>query len=186
MDLQRYEWEQAASGEVRIAGVRPDGSTNLQAIAKRLGHVVKYVDLPNGEHGRVEFLPQSQQFCIYIDRRQSIVRQNFVLAHELAHLMLGHPIRNHLSSDPQNALTTKDPIEAEANHFAGSLLIPLSKLMGMLQAYPGFVSLYLDEAQESVFRREQLEQKIAIHFNTSTQTAKYRMLYLLDYGLIHD
>lgn len=49
----------------------------------------------------------------------STVRKRFSVAHEIGHLLLGHPGQDNLFN-----LESKNPFEIEANLFAAELLIP--------------------------------------------------------------
>jgi Zn-dependent peptidase ImmA (M78 family) len=69
-----------------------------------------------------------------VNARQHLHRQRFSLAHELGHFFLHRDFRYDddvtIDNPPseQNDIGSKDPAEAEADLFAGELLVPLSML----------------------------------------------------------
>ncbi len=60
--------------------------------------------------------------AIYINSAHAPTRQRFTIAHEIGHVLLGHPPADKLSTEE------KKSIEAEANIFAGEFLVPYDSL----------------------------------------------------------
>lgn len=76
---------------------------------------------------------------LFVNVRDSAVRRNFTIAHELGHYLLGHTT----SDEYKNLLFRRpleeqdDPIiEQEANCFAGNLLVPEKFLRETISKYP--------------------------------------------------
>jgi|SRR3989344_562486 len=64
---------------------------------------------------------------IYLnDENQSITRQRFTIAHEIGHMILHHNLQSLMRKIflRQDVVVPRDEIEAEANYFAGYLLMP--------------------------------------------------------------
>lgn len=80
----------------------------VEALAKNTGLIVVKADLPRG----VDALLRPDLRQIELAANQAHVRQRFSLAHELGHYHLGH------------AHNESRVAEAQANIFAGALLIP--------------------------------------------------------------
>jgi Zn-dependent peptidase ImmA (M78 family) len=70
---------------------------------------------------------------IYVSEKEHPRRQTFTIAHELGHALLHGKLFESHPEDYQVLLrtpigATKDPLEQEANAFAGHLLVPASLL----------------------------------------------------------
>ncbi|MBI5127326.1 ImmA/IrrE family metallo-endopeptidase [Candidatus Roizmanbacteria bacterium] len=63
------------------------------------------------------------KYYICYNASHPVKRNRFTVAHEIAHIMLGHT-----TSCRKNNLGSKDPAEAEADQFAAELIMPLSVL----------------------------------------------------------
>lgn len=61
------------------------------------------------------------QWYIVYDETQSVAVKRFVIAHELGHILLGHPLREGLYG---NSFSAKKGAEKEADSFAVRLLCP--------------------------------------------------------------
>jgi Zn-dependent peptidase ImmA (M78 family) len=83
----RAEAEEVASGLRDLVQVRPNDRLNLHAVARSLG-VFAISFVPLTVDGRVESTPEGAH--IRIRENMSDTRKRFTLAHELAHLALGH------------------------------------------------------------------------------------------------
>lgn len=126
-------------------------STNLQN--PRISGVIKLTD----QKGH-------QDTEIYLNQDQSPERNNFTLAHELGHYLLGHSLnvkegfqKYRIDKIDYNDPTNKD--EIEANLFAATLLMPRDKLAELLR-YTKDLNL------------------IAKHFGVSPTALKTRILWL--------
>ncbi|MDR2440743.1 MAG: ImmA/IrrE family metallo-endopeptidase [Planctomycetaceae bacterium] len=100
---------------------------------------------------------------IAVNGEDSPARQNFTIAHELGHYLLGHDLDGTeytcLFRDPTKQKNT--PIEQEANCFAANLLVPTM----MLQRYLDRFSFADDEQLSRIF-------------GVSTDVIRFRRLYL--------
>ncbi len=76
--------------------------------------------------------------CLIVNAEESPRRQNFTIAHELGHYLLGHlqsPDYGVLYRRPMGEQPDK-PIEQEANCFAANLLVPEGMLRDTLKEFP--------------------------------------------------
>lgn len=80
------------------------------------------------------FLNKDGRIYAAVNARHHVHRQRFSLAHEFGHILLRHDVTYHMSdASLDNPPTEKphpvrSPFEAEANTFAGELLVPLDML----------------------------------------------------------
>lgn len=68
-----------------------------------------------------------QRKTIYLnDENQHITRKRFTLAHEIGHIILHEHLKNNISTVflRQDIVSPRNDLEAEANYFAGYLLMP--------------------------------------------------------------
>lgn len=102
---------------------------------------------------------------MYVNADEVPKRQNFTIAHELGHFILGH-----LQKDDYQMLFRKTKlerenytIEKEANFFAANLLVPETFLKNVIKKY-SFISNYelsnLFGVSETVIRRRKVETGI--------------------------
>lgn len=82
----------------------------VDRIAREIGFDLQLADLPSGVDARAQVIGSRK--VIVIARAHADVRQRFSIAHELGHHFLGHKHKEHTAG------------EAEANIFAGALLVP--------------------------------------------------------------
>ena len=102
------------------------------------------------------------EFKIYVNGDDSLQRQNFTIAHELGHYLLGHRKESGytvLLRNPDEMVKT--PIEKEANCFAANLLVPEPFLLQYLEDFPGITNYQLTKI-----------------FGVSTDVIHYRRLYV--------
>lgn len=95
---------------------------NAHSIASKLGLSVKYFSGESEKLYSGEYIAnENGKPVIYINRNDSMPRQNFTLAHEI-----GHHVLNHGSAlrDTERTILSVDPKEREANVFAANLLMP--------------------------------------------------------------
>lgn len=80
------------------------------------------------------FLNKDGRIYAAVNAKHHVHRQRFSLAHELGHILLRHDVKYHMSdASLDNPPTEKShpagsSFEAEANGFAGELLVPLDML----------------------------------------------------------
>lgn len=85
-----------------------------------LGIAVQDVEADATISGAAEFDVDARTATIWVNRRESVVRQRFTLAHELGHIMLHPPGRQYRDE----TLSDSSHMETEANRFAAELLMP--------------------------------------------------------------
>lgn len=94
--------------------------SNMTLLVERMGIRVKLEDLDSEKIDAVTGDIKARPYIVLNARRLSSVRIRFNLAHELGHILLH-------SFYPKSVVRNKNnhrTIESEANHFAGSLLMP--------------------------------------------------------------
>ena len=98
----------------------------LGGIAKELGIVVKRSPtIPRNISGKITKLPTGYE--IKINKYESLARQRFTLAHELAHFLLHRSEIDRLGEIADNVLYrsgASETIEYEANRLAAQIIIP--------------------------------------------------------------
>ncbi len=100
----------------------------VEEIAQNFGFTTKAVSFPKNED--VSGIIKPKEKVIYINKNDSLTRQNFTIAHELGHWLLHNEIL--IEGDGKyNVLFRRsigqlnnDPVESEANCFAANLLVP--------------------------------------------------------------
>lgn len=105
-------------------------------IAGSYGIQVQFADF-GAEHTDVSGFYDLQNRVIYVSEKDPPRRQTFTIAHELGHAILHGKLFETHPEDYQVLLrapigATKDPLEQEANAFAGHLLVP-GKLLAKYQ-----------------------------------------------------
>lgn len=120
------------------------------------------------------FNPQYADVAGFIDVEKNVIavngdeprqRQNFTIAHELGHFLLGHLETSEytcLYRNPEKQVKT--PIEQEANCFAANLLVPAPMLQEYVDDYPFATDLQLSKI-----------------FGVSPDVIRVRKLYLRKY-----
>lgn len=73
------------------------------------------------------------QYVILINKKHSKTRQNFTIAHELAHYFLHKDLCNEFEDITFFRGVTSDSIELQANIFAGELLMPANEFLRVLK-----------------------------------------------------
>jgi Zn-dependent peptidase ImmA (M78 family) len=123
--------EQARQYRVRVGldlrGPIPD----LLHVAEDVAEVaVSVIDLPEGVSGAYTY-EEGQGFA-FVNVNDSVVRQRFTLAHELAH----HVYKDAAIIDPESNVfgSPKSPRERRANTFAAEFLIPLQAVNAWMEA----------------------------------------------------
>lgn len=100
-----------------------------------------------------------QVFCIFINKGHTIQRRLFSLAHELGHILF----HIHNESYIISRLSSKDPVEKEANEFAEIFLISRAKLDKLL-----------NKEKLHVFKKEYI-QNLADFFQVSAESIFYTL-----------
>lgn len=111
--------------------------TDLLAVSEELGVPIFSTSLASGVSGvlvRDDTSPSG--FVIHVDKDEPAVRQRFTAAHELGHFVL----HKHLVGDrvEDNYLLRSEglsnAVEAEANRFAASLLMPRDQIQRAMES----------------------------------------------------
>ncbi len=102
---------------------------------------------------------------IFVNHQHPPTRRLFTLAHEFAHVVfhLGREAEGDKLEAQVSITSTRDPIEKEANAFAGELLIPRSSLEKL-------IAQYMDQ-----LRHPAMLDAAARHFNVSRDALFYRL-----------
>ncbi len=103
---------------------------------KDLGIHLIITSLDNSQSGFIVYDENTKLFSITINANHGVKRQNFTMAHELAHYVLHKDIvmqRGQLDRDSSNLYSNEDKIlEREANRLAGNLLMPLQAIRDII------------------------------------------------------
>jgi len=120
MQAPRIEWARAMAREqLRRFGVEAIEHIRVEGFARARGAVIQLVKLDGAD---TQFVRNDNHSTILLsDRVTEYPTQRFSIAHELGHLLLGHP--SHTACSHQGK-TSKSPAELEANAFASELLMP--------------------------------------------------------------
>ena len=94
--------------------------SNMTLLVEKMGIRVSFVNLEDESIDAITIKNDGQFYMLINSRISSSVRIRFNIAHELGHIFLHF---NYLESNINNTSNYKR-IEAEANHFAGALLMP--------------------------------------------------------------
>lgn len=92
----------------------------INDIAAHYGFKVALLDQPPEKFSGIL---HKEKKAIGINKHHHPVRQRFSLAHELGHYFLDHPTADEILPD-EIELTERKRCEAEADEFAGELLVP--------------------------------------------------------------
>jgi Zn-dependent peptidase ImmA (M78 family)/transcriptional regulator with XRE-family HTH domain len=117
LPIPRYEVDDYAGDIEEIAshvrktwGIQRGPIPDLTAVVETAGIIVFHVDLEEADIDGVTIRSPGLPPCIFINKFMPADRMRFTLAHEIAHIIL------HRFPSAE--------MEAEANHFAGALLVP--------------------------------------------------------------
>ena len=99
---------------------------NIVDLCCRMGITVKYYESTDDHDGKSMILNGVP--IILVDKKCSVQRQRFTVAHELGHILLGH-VGEYVLFNREPSLTDA-PIEQAANVFASRLLAPACVLWG--------------------------------------------------------
>lgn len=122
---------------------------DLKSLAKSLNIKIKYCDL-EGEDGYIFKYKNSYMICI---NDTDNFRNNFTLAHELGHVVLGH-----LDTHEHLPYYVK---ERQANHFAGALLMPFHFMVAYKNELDPVLNIFMKVSKKAeLVRRKILESDI--------------------------
>ena len=126
MNYKDYQNARNLSWDILIQERITELPVPIVALCQNLGIVVKYYDPTDGNDG--ECIISGGIPYISVNRRCSVQRKRFTIAHELGHVLLGHVGKYRLVN--REPAPTDNPIEQEANVFASRLLAPSCVLWG--------------------------------------------------------
>lgn len=101
---------------------------DIKKLAENLKLTVNYISLDDDVSGKIEYNQSNNKILITIDKNENEFRQNFSLAHEIAHYI--HDIdfegKSFALEDQRTFLrsNTVNPMEKRANKYAERLLMP--------------------------------------------------------------
>lgn len=106
---------------------------DLQGLARALGLAVKAATLGPGKSGEIR--PDGEGgYIIRVNRHDSLGRQRFTVAHEIAHFLLHRDlIGSGISDDALYRSNQSDRVEAEANRLASDIVMPSSLVMNAIK-----------------------------------------------------
>lgn len=118
-------WEHLdARMKATIARFQAKPPIDLRGLARALGVPVKAATLPPNISGEIR--PDDEGgYVIRVSRHDSLGRQRFTVAHELAHYILHRKlIGSGITDDVLYRSNQSDSVEAEANRLAADILMP--------------------------------------------------------------
>lgn len=125
MSTESYAWRKLSDDE-RNAILRFQEATpvDLAGLARHFGLAVKAATLDPGKSGEIR--PDGNgEYVIKINRHDSLGRQRFTVAHEIAHFLLHREqIGDGISDDALYRSNQSDEIEWEANRLAADIVMP--------------------------------------------------------------
>lgn len=120
-----YAWDMLSPiDKLRVARFQSPLPVNLVGLAGDLGLTVKAATLEPGKSGEIR--PDGTgNFIIKVNRHDSLGRQRFTVAHEIAHFLLHkHLIGAGISDDALYRSNQNDKVEREANRLAADIVMP--------------------------------------------------------------
>lgn len=138
---------------------------NIKELAKNYG--LEVIEFDFGEEANnISGFIDIEKKKIYVNSNDSENRKTFTVAHELGHWLLH---REKLDTNPDYAIlyrqplgkANKDPIEAEANFFAATLLVPKELLDKEENKDPTYLAGRFKVSEEVIgYRLEDTKKKI--------------------------
>lgn len=125
MTRESSSWHQLPSEQqALIRRHQTSAPIDLQGLAKELGVKVLAATLPPGISGEIR--PDGRgSYIIRVNRHDSLGRQRFTVAHEIAHFLLHKRlIGSGISDDALYRSNQSDSVEAEANRLAADIVMP--------------------------------------------------------------
>jgi hypothetical protein len=167
----KYEDIEELAGRLRKIATKRMGVKNPRArdlldwIVDRLGGEVKVASSPSGVEGDSGSLVirGKRDFTIWLSPYTGRLRDNFTIAHELAHYFLHFDSEEMKSGDAPVVFNRygSDTFEWQANRFAASLLMPKMEFLEVYKKHGG--NIYA----------------VAGHFGVSEVAAEVRARYLV-------
>jgi Zn-dependent peptidase ImmA (M78 family) len=120
------QWDvvEAKARAVRAKYHAQESPVSLYEIARGEGIEIIYFS-PSEENAEISGLLDKKDMRIYLNAEESAQRQNFTLAHELAHHFLGHKPNQYGVYRRDSLYEKQKPDkELEADYFAAELLMP--------------------------------------------------------------
>lgn len=205
--VHRSELEARAARVLQAIGyeqgyVHLDRVCTCHPLAEGLRVERKASRLPDGDNGtlgRISFEPLTIE--LFTDPSANVGRDRFTLAHELAHLLLGHGnyMRAEFCNEGDFRLTSKGPkdesdisrMEYQANYFAASLLMPTEsfvtdfawELRRLDLTEKGRVPLYVDEQECNISNYMGVTSRLMNFYGVSRLAVSIRLEGL---GLMRD
>lgn len=107
---------------------------DISSIAKNLGLNVYSASFENNAiSGYIKF--ENGEKNIYVNNSQSVQRQRFTIAHEIAHFILHHDLLIKEGGTPMFRGGNSNPAERQANRLAAAILMPKSKVTDMYKSH---------------------------------------------------
>lgn len=109
-------------------------AVDISSIAKKLGLNVYSASFENNDiSGYIKY--ENGEKNIYVNNSQSVLRQRFTIAHEIAHFILHQDLLTKKGGTPMFRGGNFNPAERQANRLAAALLMPKSKVTQMYQSH---------------------------------------------------
>lgn len=124
-----YAWDKLGPADkLRIARHQEKTPVDLMGLARELGLTIKAATLEPGKSGEIR--PDGLGgYIIKVNRHDSVGRQRFTVAHEIAHYLLHRDlIGAGISDDVLYRSNQNDLIEKEANRLAADIVMPTKSI----------------------------------------------------------
>ena len=132
------------------------GSIDVLSVMIKLGIQVRFSSLGQLSGALIRIYKPNTQFGVIVNSDQPDDRVRFSLAHELAHIILGHKSeKSNITSSIKGRRF--NPIERDADTFAAELLMPESELINISKKF-------MEDGLLSELEIFQLSQKFAVSF----------------------
>ncbi|NPV01085.1 MAG: ImmA/IrrE family metallo-endopeptidase [Brevinematales bacterium] len=113
---------------------------NIRNLVTSCGGEIKFLDYENwikSKDGSI-IVSAEREFIIFLSQFTGPLRDNFTIAHELAHYVLHTKEGTEKEMLPLKADRNEtDQIESECNYFAGALLMPKKEFKELYKKYNG-------------------------------------------------
>jgi hypothetical protein len=152
------------------------GPVNVEAIARGMGLVIRYVPAPEDHSGFLIRDSATDRTIIGVNQNHSYNRKRFTIAHEIGHFLLHkfdkiHVDRTNIGFLIKNrdgrSAEGEDSEEREANLFAAELLMPRQ-----------FIERDLAKRQIHSLQDEEEIETLAKRYEVSTQALSFRLANL--------
>ena len=113
-------------------GLDDETAIDISSVAKKLGLNVYSTSFENNAiSGYIKF--ENGEKNIYINNTQSVQRQRFTVAHEIAHYILHKEVLEQNGGTPMFRGGDSNYAERQANRLAAAILMPQTKVQEMYQ-----------------------------------------------------